>query len=150
MAADLKRPLLSLVGEHNLRELLDLKQYCSATSGLPTINAVLEELVKAGRDPRGRASLFAFDPRLRKMEDLSEGMMVAGIVSNITNFGAFVDLGVKQDGLIHVSELADRFVKDPNEVVSLGQQVRVKVMSVDPGRKRIQLSLKQAVDQGAS
>jgi len=143
MAKDLKLSLADLIGQKEILEKISLEQYCTADLGLPTLKDIVSELAKHGRDPRGKAKLFEFDPRIRKIQDLELGMILPGIVSNITNFGAFVDVGAKQDGLVHVSELADRFVKDPNEVVRLQQQVMVKVIGIDLGRKRLQFSIKQ-------
>lgn len=142
ISKDLGKPIDALVGEKKIFAEINLEKYQTAETGLPTLKNIVEELGKIGRDPRGKAAMFSFDPNLRKIEDLHEGQVVPGIVTNITNFGAFVDVGVKQDGLIHVSEMADRFISDPNEIVKLQQQVKVKVVSVDVGRKRIQLSLK--------
>ncbi len=142
MAADMKLPVTELVGNTKLLATIRPDKYVSGEVGLPTVNNVIEALGKIGRDPRGKAAVFSFDPSLRKIEDLREGMTVPGVVTNITAFGAFTDIGVKQDGLIHVSEMADRYISDPNEIVKLGQQVKVKVVSVDVARKRIQLSLK--------
>lgn len=143
MSKDTGKSISTLVGAKKLLSELDLAKYQTEETGLPTLKNIVSELGKIGRDPRGQAEMFSFDPNLRKIEDLREGMVVPGLVSNITNFGAFVDVGVKQDGLIHVSELADRYISDPNEIVKLQQQVQVKVLSVDVPRKRIQLSLKQ-------
>ena len=120
-----------------------MSRYVTKDTGLPTLKDITSELGKIGRDPRGKTEVFSFDPNIRKMEDLREGMILPGLVSNITKFGAFVDIGVKQDGLVHISQLADRFVSDPNEIVRLQQQVIVKVMEVDIPRKRIQLSMKE-------
>ena len=119
-----------------------MKPYITEETGLPTLKNIIDALGKIGRDPRGKPKIFSFDPRLRSIDDVHEGMLVPGIVTNIAGFGAFVDIGVKQDGLIHVSEMADRFISDPNEIVKLNQQLEVKVVSVDVKRKRIQLSLK--------
>ena len=110
--------------------------------GLPTLKDIVAELKKPGRDPRGKAKLFEFSKDVRKVEDLQVGMILPGIVTNITRFGAFIDVGVKQDGLVHVSQLADRFVSDPLEVVKLSQEVRVKVLEVDLARKRIAFTMK--------
>jgi uncharacterized protein len=115
----------------------------TGTFGLPTITDIVKELEKPGRDPRTRFDYFEFDRNVNSMNDLVEGMTLSGIVTNITAFGAFVDIGVHQDGLIHVSQMADRFIRDPNEVVKLNQKVEVKVLEVDKDRKRIQLSLKK-------
>lgn len=142
MAKDLKSSIDDLVGAKSILEKIDLKRYVTEEIGLPTLKNIVDALGKIGRDPRGKAKIFSFDPRLRSVEDVQEGMMVPGIVTNIAGFGAFVDIGVKQDGLIHVSEMADRFISDPNEIVKLNQQLEVKVVSVDVKRKRIQLSLK--------
>ncbi len=142
MAKDIGKPVSDLVGAKEVLKSLDPKKYIDEKAGLPTVTAIIEELGKIGRDPRGKAKVFQFDPRLRKIEDLEVGMVVPGIVTNIAKFGAFVDVGVKQDGLIHVSEMADRFISDPNEIVKLQQQLEVKVVEVDIPRKRIQLSLK--------
>ncbi len=142
MARTLQLSLEALVGNQKALQGLDLKAFVTEGIGLPTLEDVVRELIKPGRDIRGKATAFAFDPGVRKVEDLKPGMLLNGLVSNITNFGAFVDIGVKQDGLVHVSQLADRFVSDPNEVVHLNQQVRVKVLEVDTAHKRIQLSMK--------
>ena len=144
MAQDQGGSVRQLVGNRERLQSIDLQRYVKGDTGLPTLQNIVKELGKIGRDPRGKTQMFNFDPNLRRIEDLKEGMIVPGIVSNITNFGAFVDVGVKQDGLVHVSQLADRFVSDPNEVVRLQQQVKVKVLSVDIPRKRIQLSMKEA------
>ncbi len=133
-----------MVGNKKVLDSIDVSRYITEKTGLPTLQNIISELGKIGRDPRGKAKQFEFDPNLRKIDDLKEGTTVPGIVTNITNFGAFVDVGVKQDGLIHVSEMADRFVSDPNEVVVLQQPVQVRVVSVDVERKRIQLSLKSS------
>ena len=110
------------------------------------MESLRDELLKAGRDQRGLIKAFSFDPRIKRIEDLRVGMLLQGLVNNITNFGAFVDLGIKQSGLVHVSEIADRFISDPNEELSLQQVVKVKVLDVDLRRNRIQLSIKQATD----
>jgi uncharacterized protein len=142
MAKSIGKPIDELVGSKDVLEGLNPKDFTDENAGLPTVQLIIEELGKIGRDPRGKAKMFEFDPRLRKVEDLEVGMVVPGIVTNIAKFGAFIDIGVKQDGLIHVSEMADRFISDPNEVVKLQQQLKVKVTDVDVKRKRIQLSLK--------
>jgi uncharacterized protein len=129
---------------HNveLRKTIKLEEFVSEKTGLPTLKDIMDELAKPGRDPREKFDLFEFEAGINSMEDLKEGMVVPGIVTNITAFGAFVDIGVHQDGLVHVSQMADRFVKDPNEIVSLNQKVQVRVMDVDMARKRIGLSMK--------
>ncbi|HBX88908.1 MAG TPA: RNA-binding transcriptional accessory protein, partial [Marinilabiliaceae bacterium] len=126
-----------------LRQQIDLKKYVNDKIGLPTLNDIKAELEKPGRDPRSVIKVFEFSPDVRSIEDLRPGMKLPGIVTNITNFGAFVDVGVKQDGLVHISQLADRFVSDPNDVVALHQHVEVKVVEVDIARKRIQLTMKE-------
>ena len=144
MAADCGCSVAQLISSANERSKIDIKRYVTETVGLPTLRDIMAELEKPGRDPRGQAETFEFDPRVKTRDDLIEGMELPGIVTNITNFGAFVDIGVHQDGLIHISQLADRFVRDPNEVVKLHQHVRVKVIEVDRRRHRIALSMRQA------
>jgi len=122
---------------------IDLTSYVTPTVGLPTLTDIVNELAAPGRDPRQSFQSFSFDDTIHKITDLISGMSVPGIVTNVTAFGAFVDIGVHQDGLVHISQLADRYVKDPNEIVSVRQQVRVRVMEVDVKRKRISLSMKQ-------
>ncbi len=131
-----------LVKDEKLRKQVDLQAFVTEKTGLPTLVDIMEELAKPGRDPRKKFDLFEFEAGVNKMEDLKDGMVLPGIVTNITAFGAFVDIGVHQDGLVHVSQMADRFVKDPNEIVSLNQKVQVRVAGVDLDRKRIQLSMK--------
>lgn len=142
IAKDLGCTLADLVGNPALQKQIDPKKYLSESVGLPTLQDILRELAKPGLDPRGAAKPFEFSNEVQSMEDLREGMVLPGIVTNITNFGAFVDIGVKQDGLVHVSQMANRFVKNPADVVSLQQEVRVKVLEVDLARKRITLSMK--------
>ena len=144
MAADLKCSVQQLIQNESMIEKIDLSAYITETAGLPTLHDIRNELSKPGRDPRTTIKVFEFAEGIFRMEDLQAGMILPGIVNNITKFGAFVDIGVKQSGLIHLSEMADRFVSDPNEIVKLHQQVMVKVIEVDIARKRIQLSLKQA------
>ena len=144
MAADCGCSVAQLITSADERSKIDIKRYVTPTVGLPTLRDIMAELEKPGRDPRGQAETFEFDPRVKTPDDLVEGMGLPGIVTNITNFGAFVDIGVHQDGLIHISQLADRFVRDPNEVVKLHQHVRVKVIEVDRRRHRIALSMRQA------
>jgi uncharacterized protein len=128
--------------DEKLRKRIDLKEFVTEKTGLPTLNDIMDELAMPGRDPRKKFDLFEFEAGVNSIEDLKEGMVLPGIVTNITDFGAFVDIGVHQDGLVHVSQMADRFVKDPNEVVNLNQKVQVKVTGIDLDRKRIQLSMK--------
>ncbi len=142
MAKDLNVKIADLIGNKSLIKSIDAKRYTGGDIGLPTINDILSELEKPGRDPRGNIEVFEFDPNVKTPDDLIAGMVLPGIVTNITNFGAFVDIGVHQDGLVHVSQLSDRFVKDPNEVVHLHQHVKVKVVDVDNVRKRISLTMK--------
>ena len=142
MATDLQCQVIDLVQKDELRKQIQVEKYITKEIGLPTLKDIMSELAKPGRDPRQGIKVFEFADGIRKMEDLKVGMVLPGIVTNITNFGAFVDIGVKQDGLVHISQLANRFVKDPNEVVKLHQHVQVKVLEVDSARKRIQLTMK--------
>lgn len=142
MAKDLKSSVTDLVTDKELVDQLELENYTTADVGLPTLKDIAAELKKPGRDPRGKAKLFEFSKDVRTVNDLHVGMILPGIVTNITRFGAFVDVGVKQDGLVHVSQLADRFVSDPAEIVKLSQEVHVKVLEVDLGRKRIAFTMK--------
>jgi uncharacterized protein len=144
MASDLGCTVQELIKNQELQKQIVPKKYISGDIGLPTIQDIISELAKPGRDPRHTIKVFEFAPGIFKVEDLQVGMVLPGIVTNITKFGAFVDVGVKQDGLVHVSQLADRFISDPGEIVKLHQHVMVKVIEVDLVRKRIQLSLKQA------
>ena len=142
MAKDLGCTVADLISNADLRRKINLKRYVSDKVGMPTLNDIVAELEKPGRDPRSVIKFFEFSPDVRTIDDLRPGMRLPGIVTNITNFGAFVDIGVKQDGLVHISQLADRFVSNPNEVVKLHQHVEVKVLDVDVARRRIQLSMK--------
>jgi len=148
MAADLSVSLKELVADPSLAMRIDLSRYVTETVGLPTLRDILEELKKPGRDPRREFQTAAFRDDVRELTDLKEGMVLQGVVTNVTAFGAFVDIGVHQDGLVHVSHLADRFVRDPNEAVSVGQVVKVKVLAVDTERKRISLSIREASGGG--
>lgn len=148
MAKDAGLALDQLIGRKDLKDKLDLSRYVNDEIGLPTLNDILTELEKPGRDPRKSAVVLEFDPNVRKPEDLIPGMILPGIITNITAFGAFVDVGVKQDGLVHISQLADQFVSDPLLVVKLHQHVKVRVMEVDLPRKRISLSMKNLEKQG--
>jgi uncharacterized protein len=141
-AKDLGCTLKDLMTSAELRKKLDLKKYVTDTVGLPTLTDILSELEKPGRDPREKFEVFSFEEGVHEIKDLKIGMSLPGIVTNVTNFGAFVDIGVHQDGLVHISHLSDRFVKDPNEVVAVQQKVKVTVLEVDAARKRIALSLK--------
>lgn len=142
MAADLQCTVEELISNKELKKKLDLKKYITSKTGMPTLVDIMEELDKPGRDPRQAIQVFAFDPSVKTIDDLKEGSVLPGIVTNITNFGCFVDVGIKENGLVHISELADRFVSDPTQVVSIHQHVKVKVLSVDRLRKRVQLSMK--------
>ena len=142
MAKDLGCSVNDLMQAEDLRRRIDLKRYMTETVGLPTLNDILAELAKPGRDPREPFETFAFTEGVEKIEDVRPGMKLPGIVTNITAFGVFVDIGVHQDGLVHISELSDRFVKNPNEVVKVHQRVMVTVLSVEVERKRISLSMK--------
>ena len=142
MAKDLNCTVADLIKDKELRSKIDLKKYVTDTVGLPTLTDILQELDKPGRDPRQKIQVFEFDKNVRTLDDLQEGMELPGIVTNITNFGCFVDIGIKENGLVHVSQLADRFVSNPADVVRIHQHVRVKVMSIDHERKRIQFTMK--------
>ncbi|MFM2267318.1 MAG: hypothetical protein RL757_759 [Bacteroidota bacterium] len=143
MAKDMKVNVATLIDDKAVREAIELKKYVSESVGLPTLQDILKELAKPGLDPRGEAKPIEFG-NVHKLEDLEVGMILPGVVTNITNFGAFVDIGVKQDGLVHVSQMANKFIKNPNEVVKLQQQVQVKIIELDIARKRVMLSMKQA------
>lgn len=147
MAKDLRCTVDELIADKALRGKIRVADYVTATVGLPTLQDIMQELDKPGRDPRKEIKVFEFDKNVRTINDLREGMILPGIVGNITNFGAFVDIGIKENGLVHLSQMADRFVSDPTEVVSIHQQVMVRVMSVDTERKRVQLSM-VGVEQG--
>ncbi len=142
MAADLGCSLDELIANKALKQNLDLTRYLSGDVGMPTLNDIMEELDKPGRDPRRYIEMMEFDTRVRTIDDLQEGMVLNGIVTNITQFGCFVDIGIKENGLVHISQIADRYISNPAEVVSMHQPVRVRVLTVDRERKRIQLSLK--------
>lgn len=142
IAADCGCTVAELMKSPELRKKIDIHHYVTPEVGLPTLHDILKELEKPGLDPRDKIETFEFDPRVKTTEDLVTGMELPGIVTNITNFGAFVDIGVHQDGLVHISQLANRFVKDPNDVVKLHQHVRVKVIEVDRRRRRIALTMK--------
>lgn len=141
MAADLHCSVADLIRDKALRSKVDLKKYQRGDVGLPTLQDILKELDKPGLDPRGSAKAFEFS-NVRTLEDLQPGMVLPGIVTNITNFGAFIDIGVKESGLVHVSQMAHKFVRNPMEVVQLGQQVTVRIMEIDVERKRVTLTMK--------
>ena len=142
MAKDQHCTVSDLIYNKGTRARIDIHQYVTDDIGLPTLTDIMHELEKPGRDPREQIEEFEFDPRVQTIDDLHEGMELPGIVTNITNFGAFVDIGVHQDGLVHVSQLANRYVSDPTQVVRLHQHVRVRVIAVDQRRQRISLSMK--------
>lgn len=142
MATSLNATVSELMSKKELRKRLDLNKFVTENTGLPTLTDIMKELEKPGLDPREEFDLWAFDDKVNDIEDVKPGMVLPGIVTNITDFGAFVDIGVHQDGLVHISNLANKFVKDPNDFVSLNQKVQVKVLEVNVERKRIQLSMK--------
>ncbi|MDD2911048.1 MAG: helix-hairpin-helix domain-containing protein, partial [Petrimonas sp.] len=144
MAKDLKCSVKEVISNKALVGTIDINRYKTDTIGTETLTDILQELEKPGRDPRTKVQVLEFDPSIRTIADVKEGMVVNGIITNITNFGCFVDFGIKENGLVHISELAGRFVSNPTDVVSLHQHVKVKVLSVDLERKRIQLSMKDA------
>jgi uncharacterized protein len=148
MAADLKCAVKDLLHDPGLRQKLEPKRFVTETVGLPTLTDILAELAKPGRDPRQQFEVFSFKEGVDKIDDLRAGMKLPGVVTNVTAFGAFVDIGVHQDGLVHVSQLADRFVKDPAEVVKVQQKVMVTVTEIDLPRKRIALSMKTNPEVG--
>ncbi|MGF7214276.1 uncharacterized protein GGR92_000416 [Spirosoma lacussanchae] len=142
MAADMGSNVVTLIQQPDLRRQIKPERYVTSEVGLPTLRDILAELDKPGRDPREQLSVFEYDDRIRSITDLHEGMVLNGVVTNVTAFGAFIDIGVKQDGLVHISQLADKYVADPKTVVQVYQKVRVKVLEVDTTRKRIALSMK--------
>jgi len=142
MATAVGASVPQLIAESALLAKIELKNYVSENVGLPTLQDILTELKKPGRDPRETFTTAAFREDVMEMKDLQQGMRLNGVVTNVAAFGAFVDIGVHQDGLVHISQLADRFVKDPNQIVKVGQQVQVRVLEVDMQRKRIALSMK--------
>ena len=141
MSKDLKCTVNELIANKELRQKIKISDYITPTVGLPTLQDIMQELDKPGRDPRKAIKVFEFDKNVRTIADLREGMILPGIVGNITNFGAFVDIGIKENGLVHLSQLAERYISDPTEIVSIHQHVMVRVMNVDTDRKRIQLSM---------
>jgi protein Tex len=142
MAKDLEVGISDLMQQEELRKQIDISKYVTETTGLPTLKDIMQELERPGRDPRKKFDLFEFDSSVNSIEDLHEGMVLPGIITNITAFGAFVDIGVHQDGLVHISQISDSFVNDPAKVVKLNQKVKVKVLQVDISRKRINLSMR--------
>jgi protein Tex len=148
MARDLDCSVKDLLQQEELRSMIDLKKYVSESVGMETLKDIYNELAKPGRDPRKEFELFTFKDGVNEIKDLQGGMVLPGVVTNVTAFGAFVDIGVHQDGLVHISQLADDFIRDPNEVVKVNQKVSVRVLEVDIARKRISLSMKH--DEGSS
>lgn len=144
MAEDMQATVQDLLKNESLRQKIDIKKYVSDKVGLPTLNDIMQELAKPGRDPRSLIKVFEFSNEVHSIGDVKPGMILPGIVTNITNFGAFVDIGVKQDGLVHISHLADKFISNPADVIKLHQHVTVKVLEVDAPRKRIQLTMKES------
>jgi uncharacterized protein len=143
MAKDERKTISELIGNKEVLQKIALEKYISDKIGLPTLQDIIKELEKPGLDIRSEAKVFTFNQNIRSINDLKEGQLLPGIVNNITNFGCFVDIGIKESGLIHVSNLADAFVKDVSEHVNLHQQIIVKVLEIDIARKRIQLKLHQ-------
>ena len=142
MANDLNCNVAELIKDNELKKKIRIEQYVTDKTGMPTLIDIMQELDKPGRDPRQGIKIFEFDPNVFTIHDLKEGLILPGIINNITNFGCFVDIGIKEKGLVHISQMADRYISDPNEVVTLHQHVMVKVLSIDFERKRIQLSMK--------
>jgi uncharacterized protein len=142
MARDLDAAPEEIVGASERLKRLDLQRYATDSRGLPTLRDIVAELEKPGRDPREAFRYARFREDVTKVSDLAEGMLLEGVVTNVTNFGAFVDMGVKRDGLVHISQLADRFVKDPTQVVKVGQVVTVRVAKIDEKLNRISLSMR--------
>ena len=141
MVKDQNISISDLIGNNDVLEKIELKKYCSDSVGMLTLRDIISELEKPGLDPRETAKIFTFNQNIKSLNDLKEGQLLPGIVNNITNFGCFVDIGIKESGLVHVSNLADKYVSDVNEIVNLHQHVIVKVLEVDIARKRIQLSM---------
>ncbi|VVS95484.1 Tex family protein [Desulfoluna spongiiphila] len=150
MAKDLHADVASLIGRTDLKQALDLSVYATDTVGLPTLSDICHELAKPGRDPRDDFKLFNYREGVETMDDLEEGMRLPGVVTNVTAFGAFVDIGVHQDGLVHISEMSDKFVKNPADVVKVHQKVQVTVIGIDKPRKRISLSMKSRTGEAGT
>jgi uncharacterized protein len=142
MAEDLGCEVKDLVSNNEAIEKIDIKKYVDDKIGIPTLEDIKQELAKPGRDPRQQFEIFEFTEGLNKIEDLKPGMVLPGVVTNVTNFGAFVDIGVHQDGLVHISEISDSYITNPNDVLKVHQKVKVRVIDVDFARKRINLSMK--------
>ena len=142
IAKDNKCSVEEIVNNKELLHSIDLNRYVSNEIGLPTLTDIVSELDKPGRDPRSRVEIMEFDERVKSINDLSEGMVLNGIVNNITAFGAFVDIGIKENGLVHISQLCDHFVSSPSEILKVHQHVKVKVIEIDHNRNRIALTMK--------
>ena len=142
MADDLNCTVSDLIENKELKKQLDLKNYISGDVGMPTLSDIIAELDKPGRDPRRYIEMMEFDAKVKTIDDLQEGMILNGIVTNITQFGCFVDIGIKENGLVHISQMADRYISNPTEIVAMHQPLKVRVIGIDRERKRIQLSLK--------
>ena len=143
MAKDLSQPVKSLIETADLRKQIDINKYVTDTVGLPTLKDIMQELEKPGLDPRGKAEVFSFSETINEITDLKPGMRLPGVVTNLTKFGAFVNIGIKENGLLHISQITDRYIKDPSEVLKLDQKIMVRVVEIDVERKRIQLSMKE-------
>ncbi len=142
MAKDLKTDIPTLLKDESLQRKIEVKQYLTDEIGLPTLQDIVKELAKPGLDPRQKAKSFSFDDSIKTIDDLTEGLILPGIVNNLTNFGAFVNIGIKESGLLHISQISNQFIKSPSDVLQLNQQVKVKVVSIDKERKRVQLTMK--------
>jgi uncharacterized protein len=147
MARDMNCAVADLMRNDELRKKIDLNKYVTDTIGLPTLKDIMAELARPGRDPREQFESFSFAEGVEKIEDVMPGMKLPGVVTNITAFGAFIDIGVHQDGLAHISQLSDRYIRDPNMAVKVNQKVMATVLEVDVKRKRISLSLKKNPDR---
>ena len=143
MAKDLSQPVQSLIKDAEVRQKIEINNYVKDKVGLPTLNDIIQELKKPGLDPRGKAEVFSFAENIKEITDLKPGMRLPGIITNLTKFGAFVDVGIKENGLLHISQITNRFIKDPSEVLRLDQKIMVRVVDIDVERKRIQLSMKE-------
>lgn len=142
MAKDLKTDISTLLKDESLQKKIEVKKYLTDEIGLPTLQDIVKELAKPGLDPRQKAKSFSFDDTIKTIDDLKEGLVLPGIVNNLTNFGAFVNIGIKESGLLHISQISNQFIKSPSDVLQLNQQVKVKVVSIDKERKRVQLTMK--------
>ena len=132
-----------MIEDAKIRQHIDINNYVTDAVGLPTLKDIMQELEKPGLDPRGKAEVFSFSEKINEITDLKPGMRLPGIVTNLTKFGAFVDIGIKENGLLHISQITDRFIKDPAEVLKLDQKITVRIVDIDIERKRIQLSMKE-------